>query len=161
MPWGWRPTSTGVSSGRRTRDQEQLAPVVQFPSHHTVVLYTRGLVRQYLLEEEIPHDYIHRIELPIIGATVVDFLLEIRRPLAMDTLHAVQTFHARNIIARTYVKFEYLGRLAGHAMRNVVFNDESVVAETSDFPILREVLDVPPIPWSEREERFAEIISSA
>lgn len=41
---GWRPTFNGVSSGRRTRDQEQLAPVVRSPSHHTVVLYTRGLV---------------------------------------------------------------------------------------------------------------------
>ncbi len=60
---------------------------------------------------------------------------------------------------RTFVKFQYMGRLPAHPLRSLVFNDESAVVDAKGFPILSEALDVDPVPWTERETRFEEILS--
>ena len=120
----------------------------------------RGLVRQYLFEREVPHDYLQRIELPTIGFDSVDFVLQTYPKVAIEALHSVQTYHAKNLISRAFVKFRYLGKVPGHPRRGIVFNDESIIPETRDFPILEEVVDIAPIPWSDREERFSEIVGS-
>jgi hypothetical protein len=118
----------------------------------------RGVVRQYLFDNEIQHEYLPSIEVPRIGPTHFDFVLVARRPVAMDALHAMDTYHASGLIDRTYVKFQYMGRMPTFPLRAVVFNDESSVSQAREFSILDEVLDTPPIPWSERTARFSDLI---
>jgi len=126
-----------------------------------ITLDFRGLVRQYLIESEIPHEYLRSYDAPVIGQASIDFLLETHRPIAMDALHAMQSYYANSLIDRTYVKFHYLGQISSHPLRSVIFNDESALAEASDFPILNEVLDIEPIPWSEHEARFRELLQQS
>jgi len=118
----------------------------------------RGVVRQYLFDNEIRHEYLPSIEVPRIGPVNFDFVLVGRQAVAMDALHAMDTYHASGLIDRTYVKFQYMGRMSSFPFRAVVFNDESSVSEAREFSILDEVLDTPPIPWSERAARFPELV---
>jgi len=125
-----------------------------------VTLDFRGLVRQYLFEKDIEHDYTARVDLPVVGPTSFDFVLQLQQRVAMDALHAMDVYYANGLIDRAHVKFEILGRLPSHPLRSLVFNDDSSVPEASHFPILSDVLDIPPIAWSEREERFDELVGS-
>lgn len=118
----------------------------------------RGLVRQYLLQRDIRHEYLRSFELPRVGPMTVDFVLQTERPIAIDALHSMERYHATNLIDRTYVKFQFMSRISQPPVRGIVFNDESIIAEVREFPILSEVLDLPPIPWTERESRFSELV---
>lgn len=117
------------------------------------------VVSSYLTARDVP--YTPRIPIPAygIGQATVNFILY--GEVLMDSIQAAEVASANQALNRIIVEFENIRRAHPTQYRlAAVYNDESAVSESSRFKLLPGILDMAPIPWSERDERFEEIAAS-
>jgi hypothetical protein len=124
-----------------------------------VSLDFEDVVSDYLTARGVPFDPRIPITAHGIEHATVNFILY--GEVLMDTIQAADVYSANQILNRIIVDFENIRRAHPKQYRRAaVYNDESAVAQSPRFGLLPEVLEMEPIPWSERDEKFEEIAES-
>lgn len=127
----------------------------------TARLDFEGVVWQYLRERSIVHEHHVPIQIPSLTKPMyADF--QIHEKVLMNTLHAGNVQVANGFINRLYVDFGQIRKFHSQKYKlATLYNDDSPVSESPRFSLLPEVLDFPPIPWSERDEGVNAILAEA
>jgi hypothetical protein len=116
------------------------------------------VVWDYLRVKRIPTTHKVPVDAHRVGRVVVNFLIGSR--VLMDAAHAGDVGYANQILNRIIVDFESIQKVhARDYLFAVVYDDESPFAESPRFKLLPDLLNFAPIPWSEREERFDDIVA--
>jgi hypothetical protein len=117
------------------------------------------VVSDYLTARDVP--YQPRISVPAYGIEQATVNFVLYGEVLMDSIQAAEVASANQVLNRIIVDFENIRRAHPKEYRlAAVYNDQSAVRQSSRFGLLPDVLDIAPIAWSERDERFEEIAES-
>jgi hypothetical protein len=117
------------------------------------------VVADYLKVREVPYHPHVQISAHLIDKVTVNFVLYDQ--VIMDSIHAAEVASANQALNRIIVDYGSIRRAHPQEYRlAVVYNDESAVDQSHRFKLLPDILDIDPIPWSERDERFEAIAES-
>jgi hypothetical protein len=116
----------------------------------------KGAVIDYLLSKEVVHEIDPTLEAPVLGPFRMDLRIGSRGILAA-TLYASTSAAAQRNIEHRLVQFEQLAKVPRHPPTTAIYDDESEIAHRPELRLLEDVLTIPAIAWSRRDERVAEL----